>query len=112
MSSFGKKNTPQEISGILEKVLGHKKIKEKAKSFSFITAWENVVGDDYAKISYPETLLKGMLTVKVIDTAYAQELSMQKEHYLEKLVELGYSGAVTDMKFISGNPKEFRNRQI
>jgi hypothetical protein len=34
---------------------------------------------------------------------------MKKAEYLEKLVELGYSGAVTDIQFISGNPKNFRN---
>jgi predicted nucleic acid-binding Zn ribbon protein len=81
---------------------------EKAKSFSFITSWSDVVGEANARISYPEKLAGGILTVKVIDTAYAQELSMQKEQYLEKLVELGYSGAVSDIKFISGSPKKFR----
>jgi predicted nucleic acid-binding Zn ribbon protein len=104
--SFSK--TPAGVQDILGSLLQNKKIKEKAKSFAFITQWSSLVGDEMARISKPEKLSKGLLTVRVIDAVYAQELSMKKAEYLEKLVELGYSGAVTDIQFISGNPKNFR----
>lgn len=107
-SSYSRNSQPKEISGILGKILGNQKIQEKAKSFSFINSWDEVVGEAYARISHPERLVKGVLSVKVIDAAFVQELSMQKTSILEKLVELGYSGAVSDIKFISGNPKDFR----
>jgi len=106
--NFNKKGNSGDISDILGKVLGHKKVQEKAKSFSFITSWDTVVGEAFSKVSNPDKLVNGILTVKVIDAVYVQELSMHKVQFLEKLVELGYSGAVSDIKFISSNPKQFR----
>jgi hypothetical protein len=110
MSNFSNRKKPQNIENILAKVLKNKKITEKARSFDFITSWEKIVGEEYARVSTPERLNKGLLTVRVIDNVYSQELSMQKPLFLEKLTELGYSGAVSDIKFVSGNPREFKTR--
>ncbi|HMO18276.1 MAG TPA: DUF721 domain-containing protein [Oligoflexia bacterium] len=103
-------NTTSATAGqLLEKLVKSKKIKQKADSVSFLHQWSLIVGEEMAKVSRPEKLKTGVLTVRVIDAAFAQELSMNCFSYLEKLANLGFSGTVSEIKFISGNKRDFTN---
>jgi len=100
-------SSPESAEKLLNSLLSDKKIKQKADSVSFLERWSEIVGEALANVSKPERLKSGLLTVRVIDAAYAQELSMNRFGYLEKLTELGYAGTVSDIKFISGNKRDF-----
>lgn len=99
---------PSEASDVIGSILKNKHITEKAKSLNFFLEWEAVVGEHFASISKPEKIHRGLLTIRVLDAVYAQELSMQKTTFIERLSEMGFSGVVSDMKFISGNPRNFK----
>jgi len=104
---MNRKAAPSPISDILKSVLKRKDITE-AKNLEFLSSWASVVGDNFAKVSKPSELRKGILSVKVIDASWAQELSFQESNIIEKLCGLGYGGVVNKIKFVVGSPLDFK----
>ena len=96
---------PKNITDLVSSILTDKKFKEKAQSVDFFDRWEEIVGQEYSKCCHPHSLNKGILTVKTIDAVYIQELSMQEKALKKKICDLGFGGTVSNIKFISGNPK-------
>ena len=106
---MNRKATPTPISNILKSVLSKKDITEsKSKNLEFLSSWDSIVGTTFSKISKPTKLSKGILSVKVIDAAWAQELSFQESQIIEKLCGLGYAGVVNKIKFVVGSPLDFK----
>ena len=71
---------------------------KKARSYSVITQWADVVGETLAKETQPEKLDKGVLTVKVPNNIWKQELNMRKREILAKL-QRAFPGEVTEINW-------------
>ena len=104
---MNRKASPTPVNDILQSLLKKKDISE-AKNLEFLSSWNTIVGDNFAKVSKPHELRKGILSVKVIDASWAQELTFQESNIIEKLCGLGYGGIVNKIKFLVGSPLDFR----
>lgn len=102
-----RKSEPTAVASVLSSLLKKKDI-SKAKTLDFLDSWDQVVGSQLSKISKPSELKKGILTVKVIDVAWVQEISFEEPKIIEKLCDMGYGGVVNKIKFIVGSPVDFR----
>ncbi len=107
-----KKYAPRQPKGIAQ-ILGDSarslRISSKLKSYAAFPEWPEVVGPAIAQVSYPEKILYGnLLIVRVIDTAWAQELSMQKETILDKINHHGKGSHINDIRFVVGSPISFK----
>ena len=104
-------NIPDTISDIVSSIVKVKDLKSKADSVDFFPYWKEIVGAENFEFCKPIRLNKGILTVEAIDAAYVQELSLKQTEFKKKISELGYAGAVSSIKFISGNPKSIKERK-
>ena len=104
---MNRKAKPTAVSEVLNSILTRKEI-NSAKNLEFLSSWDEVVGSSMARVSKPSELKKGILNVKVIDAAWAQELSFQESNIIEKLCQMGYGGVVSKIKFIVGSPLDFK----
>lgn len=99
---------PKKIASLLASLLNDEEIKQKAESVDFFKFWDQIVGTEYSKFCKPIKLDKGVLFVEAIDSAYMQELSLQQKIFKKRITELGFGGSVSQIRFISGNPKSFK----
>jgi len=101
---------PKKISNILSTFLNDEEVKQKSESVDFFKLWDKVVGQEFSKFCKPIRLNKGILIVETIDAAYIQELSLQQKIFKKRITELGFGGTVSQIKFISGNPKSLNKK--
>lgn len=95
-------------SGILETTLNRLRISRKVHAYAAFPHWQEIVGEELAKISNPEKIIRGnVLLVRVSDAAWVQELSMQKTSILDKMYQSGLGAAINDIQFVTGDPNFF-----
>lgn len=108
-----KKNSrkPTAAGAVIEATFGRLRLTKKVKQYENLALWPEIVGEGLAKISYPEQILSNkILVVRVIDAAWIQELAFKKEEILEKFRTMGKNIYFEDIRFISGNPKDFKSK--
>jgi hypothetical protein len=96
------------ISSIIPKILKNKKIYSDSNSLDIFKIWPQIIGDEFKDCTKPLNLNKGILTIEAIDAVIIQELSLKQNQIQKNLLNLGYGGKVAKLKFISGNPKNFK----
>ncbi len=77
--------SPLSVEQVLSGLLKAKGIDKKIAKYKFVSHWAEIVGEDIAKRASPECLRNGALVVRVCNSAWAQELSFQKEIILQRL---------------------------
>ena len=76
---------PIAVQEILRAALRQSGLDKHVARYQFVLHWKDVVGADIAARTRPECLKNGVLVVRVTDSAWAQELSFQKQIILERL---------------------------
>lgn len=98
---------------IIDATFQRLRLKKKLKQYENFQLWPQIVGQELAKISYPEKILGNkILVVRVIDPAWTQELAFKKEEILEKYRMMCKNVYFEDLHFVSGNPKDFNDKGI
>lgn len=77
--------TPETIEKILQSVLKRHGLDQEILRYRFVLYWKEIVGEEIAKRAHPECIKNGCLVVRVKDSAWAQELSFQKQVILSRL---------------------------
>lgn len=72
-------------------------LEKKARTYSVITGWAELVGEKVAQAATAEKLEKGILTVRVKNPVWRYELTMQKGMILEKIAAEFGAGLVRDI---------------
>jgi len=86
---------------ILASVLSKYGLDRKVKEYQFVADWEQIVGPEIARRSRPERLYKGTLFVKVMGSAWAQELSFHKATIIRRVAKyLNQPELVKDIRFL------------
>ena len=74
--------------------------------YKFVLHWKEIVGEEIAKRTRPECIRKDALVVRVANSAWAQELSFQKDVILARLKRfLSGDTPVSDIHFYVGDLK-------
>ena len=76
---------PVPVQGVLMGALQRYGLAEGFSRYQFVTRWNEIVGREIAKRAWPERLRGDTLVVRVCNSAWAQELSFQKEVILKRL---------------------------
>ena len=94
---------PDAINLVLKRALKRKGLDKDIARYQFVLHWEEIVGEEIAKRAVPECVRGDTLVVRVKDSAWAQELSFQKNVILKRLAH--YSGKelkLNDVHFYVG----------
>ena len=76
---------PVPVQGVLMSTLQRYGLAEGFARYQFVTRWSEIVGSEIAKRAQPERLRGDTLVVRVCNSAWAQELSFQKQVILKRL---------------------------
>lgn len=94
------KGEPTKVDALLSSALRKLGLDSRLDRYRFVMHWSEIVGPEIAKRTKPECLRNGALVVRVSSSAWAQELSFQKETILKRLSRfLDKSDSVTDISF-------------
>jgi predicted nucleic acid-binding Zn ribbon protein len=100
---------PASAADVLERTLKGLHLDKKLEQYEWFSRWSELVGEEVATVSYPEKLQGGkILVVKVLDIAWAQELSLKKQEILNQLYQGDIGVSVQDIRFKAGDPKDFQ----
>ncbi|MDD2943442.1 MAG: DUF721 domain-containing protein [bacterium] len=104
-----RKRQPETAADILEGIFKRPDLQKKIREYSCIPCWAELVGDEVAKHSKPEKIIRGRtLVIRVENAAWAQELSMSKDSLVEGIRQADPRSLVEDIHFKVGNPADFR----
>lgn len=95
-------NAALPVSDLLPALLKEWKLDEKMRLDEAASVWRAVVGNDFiARQTAPDTLKRGVLTVRVLQPAVHHTLSQQKAALLKK-IQQHFGDAVKDIRFRHG----------
>lgn len=96
--------SPVQAKAVLSAALAKFGLDKDIARYQFVLHWPEIVGADAARRTRPECLRNGALVVRVGNSAWAQELSFQKETILRRLKNFITSEVqVDDVQFYVGD---------
>ncbi len=69
------------------------------RKYRVITGWDEVVGEQIARVARPQRIENGVLFVSVSSAPWRAELTMKRTEIIQKLNEAAGSGVVKDIRF-------------
>jgi predicted nucleic acid-binding Zn ribbon protein len=94
---------PVPLSADLERFLASLKIPQATLLVTLLRSWPDIAGPLVSAKAVPSRLRNGVLTITVLNHAWAQELQMCKPALLSKIVAAtGPKSPVTDLRFMVG----------
>jgi predicted nucleic acid-binding Zn ribbon protein len=76
---------PRALGQMMNATLREFGMEEKARKYTILSTWPEIVGEKVAEVTTPEKLDKGVLSVKVTNAVWRYELTMRKTEILSKL---------------------------
>src|SRR5688572_1038173 len=73
------------VDELLPRILKEWKLDEKQRGEDIVAAWRETVGEFIAKHTAPDSIKRGLLTVRVLHATIHHTLMMEKAHLLAKL---------------------------
>ena len=100
------------VASAVETTLSKYHLRGKLKEYSAFPHWQEIVGTAIAQVAVPERILRRkILAVRVLDAAWAQELSMQKKELLTKLNDAGFGALIEDIQFLTGMSQNNKGKE-
>lgn len=94
------KRQPVSVNTALHSMLKEYNLVDGFTRYQFVLRWPEIVGDEIAKRTQPECIRGTTLVVSVCNSAWAQELSFQKQIILNRLNNFKEKGKdLTDITF-------------
>ncbi len=90
---------PQPISSALEEMAGHLGISKPLRQYSVLTSWEEIVGEQIARVTRAERIEDGVLLVRVSTAPWRAELTLRRREILEKVNAIAGRGVVREIRF-------------
>ena len=92
----------REVSQLIGAVAKECGIKDRLMLEDVMAAWRSIVGGFLSTHSQPDTIQRGMLTVRILQPAVHHSLMMEKPRILARLKEKLGPKAVRDIRFRHG----------
>ncbi len=74
-------------------------IDRKLREYDAVVRWEQIVGEQIARVTRPDQIVKGVLVVHVTASAWRQELTLRKTEIIRRLNEDLGEEVVKDIRF-------------
>lgn len=94
-----RKENIQTLGDALKQLVQSLGIEKQVEQYKIFDVWNEVVGQQVAKVAQPERLQNGVLIVNVNNAPWRNELTFRKREILEKIHERTNSNSITDIKF-------------
>lgn len=99
---------PSALADILQGAFRSPVVKAKVQQYSAFPHWEEIVGPELAAVAIPEKIVRGkVLYIRVIDSAWAQEIALMKTQLLEQIRRFGMGAVIEDIRCTISNPRVF-----
>ncbi len=82
------KPEPENIQNILNRIIKQFGWQEKSDFAIIINKWEDILGEKMSKISKPNKLNDGILTINVDSSVWRSEIFLHKEQIIENINKL------------------------
>ena len=93
---------PPGVGGFIQRVLKEWKLDEKMLGDEIAAAWRMAVPEFIARHTAPDTIRRGILTVRVLHSTIHHTLVMEKVRLLARLQERFGRDTVRDLRFRHG----------
>lgn len=94
-----RKENIQSLGDALKLLVQSLGIEKQVEQYKIFDVWNDVVGQQVAKVAQPERLANGVLFVSVNNAPWRTELTFRKKEILEKIHQQTNSKSITDIKF-------------
>ncbi len=94
-----RKENIQSLGDALKLLVQSLGIEKQVEQYKIFDVWNDVVGQQVAKVAQPERLANGVLFVSVSNAPWRTELTFRKKEILEKIHQQTNSKSITDIKF-------------
>ena len=94
-----RKENIQSVGDALKLLVQSLGIEKQVEQYKIFDVWNDVVGQQVAKVAQPERLQNGVLFVSVNNAPWRTELTFRKKEILEKIHQQTKSQSITDIKF-------------
>jgi len=102
----------EHIGNILGNSFPLKRLQGKLGQYKGFSCWEEIAGERFFPVTRPERISQsGVLVVQTIDAAWIQELDLHKLELIERYNSNENTGVINDIRFVPGNPREFKQFQ-
>lgn len=95
----GARKSPKGIAQAIREATAALGIDATLRRYAVITGWNDVVGEQIARVTKPLRLDNGVLYVSVKTAPWRAELSLQRKEIIEKLNDAAGSRIVSDIRF-------------
>jgi predicted nucleic acid-binding Zn ribbon protein len=94
------KRDPEALNKVIDLAFRRFGLSEEVSKYRFVLHWKEIVGEEIAKRSHPEYLKGSTLVIKVMDSAWSQELSFHKKVIITRLNKFLGKEDVKDILFV------------
>ena len=93
------KNTPKSIEVVLDKLFTELGLQERYKRSKIIGSWEDIVGQQIAKVATAERVVGKKLFVRVSSSTWRHELHLRKKEIIYKINRHIGEKVIEDIRF-------------
>jgi hypothetical protein len=90
------------VGELMASILKEWRLDEKQRGEEITAAWREIVGEFFAKHTAPDTIKRGVLTIRILQPTVHYALTMEKARLLARLQERFGKSEVRDVKFRHG----------
>jgi predicted nucleic acid-binding Zn ribbon protein len=94
-----KKENILSLGDALQQLIKSLGIEQQVEQYKIFDVWNDVVGEQVAKVAVPQRIHNGVLIVGVNNAPWRNELTFRKKEILEKIHIKTNSHSITDIKF-------------
>lgn len=93
------RGSPEPVGAAIDTLTGQLGIARTLKQYNAITSWEEIVGEQIARVTKAQRIDNGVLYVSVATAPWRAELTMRKREILERINAAVAKGVVKDIRF-------------
>ncbi len=93
---------PKPIAAVLAQLLARRGYARELAADQFAAAWRAAAGEQFASVTRPGLVKRGVLEVTVAHSALVQELGYRKAELVARLVELLPEQKLRDLRYRVG----------
>ncbi len=93
------KNQPKSVGAAIKELAQHLGLEKNLEEYQALTSWQEVVGEQIAKVTQAQRMENGVLFVSVSTAPWRAELSMKRMEIMQKINAMLGKSVVKEIRF-------------
>ena len=93
------KNQPKSVGAAIQELAKHLGMEKNLEEYQVITSWQDIVGEQIAKVTQAQRMENGVLFIGVSTAPWRAELSMKRMEIMQKINSLLGKSVVKEIRF-------------